>query len=47
MTFKGLEDWAIVDIWIRGEDNRDIRRTVLYILTENDWKVADSGRLID
>jgi hypothetical protein len=46
MTFKGLEDWAIVDIWIRGEDNRDIRRTVLYILTENDWKVADSGRLV-
>jgi hypothetical protein len=47
MTFKGLEDWAVVDIWIKGEDNREIRRTVLYILYENAWKVADSGRLVD
>jgi hypothetical protein len=47
MTFKGLEDWAVVDIWIKGEDNREIRRTVLYILYENVWKVVDSGRLVD
>lgn len=47
MSFRGLEDWAVVDIWIRGEDNRDIHRTVLYILNENEWKVADSGRLVD
>ncbi len=47
MTFKGLEDWAVVDIWIKGEDNREIRRTVLYILRQNEWKVADSGRLIE
>jgi len=47
MTFKGLEDWAVVDIWIKGEDNREIRRTVLYTLLENEWKVADSGRLVD
>jgi hypothetical protein len=47
MTFKGLEDWAVVDIWIKGENNREIRRTVLYILRENEWKVADSGRLVD
>jgi len=47
MTFKGLENWAVVDIWIKGEDNREIRRTVLYILHENVWKVADSGRLVD
>ncbi len=47
MTFRGLEDWAVVDIWIKGEENREIRRTVLYILTENAWKVGDSGRLVD
>jgi hypothetical protein len=47
MTFKGLEDWAVVDIWIKGEDNRDIRRTVFYVLLENTWKVGDSGRLVD
>jgi hypothetical protein len=47
MQFKGLEDWAIVDIWIKGEEGREIRRTVLYILTDNSWKVGDSGRLAD
>jgi hypothetical protein len=47
MTFKGLEDWAIIDIWIKGEDGREIRRTILYILTANAWKVGDSGRLAD
>ena len=47
MTFKDQEDWAIVDLWIRGEDNRDIRRTVLYVLSGNEWKVGDSGRLVD
>jgi len=47
MTFQGLEDWAIVDIWIKGEEGREIRRTVLYVLTDNAWKVGDSGRLAD
>jgi hypothetical protein len=47
MTFKGLEDWAVVDIWIKGENNREIRRTVLYVLRENEWKVVDSGRLVE
>lgn len=47
MTFKGLDDWAVVDIWIKGENNREIRRTVLYVLRENVWNVADSGRLVE
>ena len=47
MQFKGLEDWAIVDLWIKGEGGREIRRTVLYVLTANVWKVGDSGRLTD
>ena len=47
MTFKGLEDWAVVDIWIKGEEGREIRRSVLYVLTDNAWKVGDSGRLAD
>jgi hypothetical protein len=47
MQFKGLEDWALVDLWIKGEEGREIRRTVLYILTGNAWKVGDSGRLTD
>jgi hypothetical protein len=47
MTFKGLEDWAIVEIWIKGEEGREIRRTILYVLTANAWKAGDSGRLVD
>ncbi len=47
MTFKGLEDWAIVEIWFKGEEGREIRRTILYVLTNNAWKVGDSGRLAD
>jgi hypothetical protein len=47
MQFKDLEDWAIGEIWIKTEDGREIRRTVLYVLTSNAWKVGDSGRLAD
>lgn len=47
MTFPKLEDWAIVDIWIKAEEGREIRRTVLYILADNAWKAGDSGRLAD
>jgi hypothetical protein len=47
MTFKGLEDWAIVEVWFKGEVGREIRRTILYVLTANAWTVGDSGRLAD
>jgi len=47
MTFPGLEDWAVVDVWIKGEEGREIRRTILYVLTDNAWKVGDSGRLAE
>jgi hypothetical protein len=47
MTFNGLEDWAVVDIWIKAEDGRDIRRTILYVLFGGAWKVGDSGKLVD
>lgn len=47
MQFKGLEDWAVIELWIKGEEGREIRRTVLYVLTANAWKVGDSGRLAD
>jgi hypothetical protein len=47
MTFKGVEDWAIVEVWFKGEEGREIRRTILYILQGNEWKTGDSGRLVD
>jgi hypothetical protein len=47
MQFRGLEDWALVEIWFKGEEGREIRRTILYVLTDNAWKAGDSGRLAD
>jgi hypothetical protein len=47
MQFQGLEDWALVEIWYKGEEGREIRRAILYILTRNAWKVGDSGRWAD
>ncbi len=47
MTFQGVEDWAIVEVWFKGEEGREIRRTILYVLTGNEWKAGDSGRLAD
>jgi hypothetical protein len=47
MQFKGLEDWAVVEIWFKGEEGREIRRAILYVLAENAWKAGDSGRLAD
>ncbi len=47
MQFKGLEDWAIVELWVKSGVGQEIRRTVLYVLTGNAWKVGDSGRLAD
>jgi len=47
MTFKGLEDWALVEVWFKGEEGREIRRTILYVLPANAWKAGDSGRLAD
>lgn len=47
MTFKNVEDWAIVEVWFKGEEGREIRRTILYILSGNEWKTGDSGRLAD
>ena len=47
MQFKGLEDWSVVEIWFKGEEGREIRRTILYVLTDSAWKAGDSGRLAD
>lgn len=47
MQFKDVEDWAIVELWIKTGDGREIHRTVLYVLTAGAWKVGDSGRLAE
>jgi hypothetical protein len=46
MLNQGLDDWKIVDIKYKAENNRDIVRTVLYFKVKGSWKVGDSGTLI-
>lgn len=46
LFFKGLDDWMLVDIRIKGENDREAVRTMLYILAAGQWKVGDSGTLL-
>jgi hypothetical protein len=36
----------LVDIRIKGENDREAVRTMLYILAAGQWKVGDSGTLL-
>ncbi len=46
LFFKGLDDWMLVDIRIKGENDREAVRTMLYVLAAGQWKVGDSGTLL-
>jgi hypothetical protein len=47
LFFKGLNDWTIVDIKVKGENGLEAVRTMLYVLDGNLWRVGDSGTLLD
>lgn len=47
LYFKGLDDWMITDIKIKAENGREATRTMLYILDAGQWKVGDTGTLIE
>lgn len=47
MTYKGLADWALVDLRTKNDQDQDIQRTVLYILFDEKWMIGDTGRLVD
>ncbi len=46
MTFPGLEEWILVDIRYQNEKERDVQRTMLYVKSGGQWRLADSGRLM-
>jgi hypothetical protein len=46
MTYPGLEDWKLVDLWYAAAEGREVKRTVLYVMLKGAWKVADSGQLL-
>lgn len=45
MMFDGLEDWQILDLKYTNEDDREIKRTILYVMERGTWKVGDNGSL--
>jgi hypothetical protein len=47
MYFKGLDDWKLVDIKYKNENDREIVRTVLYVFARRQWTVGDTGTLIE
>jgi hypothetical protein len=46
LFFKGLDDWMVVDIKYKNENERDVQRTILYILAGGRWTVGDTGTLL-
>jgi len=46
MFFKGLDGWMVVDIKYKNESERDVQRTMLYVLAAGRWTVGDSGTLL-
>ena len=46
LFFKGLDDWMVVDIKYKNENERDVQRTILYIFAAKQWTVGDTGSLL-
>jgi len=46
LFFKGLDDWMVVDIKYKNENERDVQRTILYIFADKRWTVGDTGTLM-
>jgi len=46
MTYKGMEDWMLVEIKYKNEKGREVRRTILYVMFGGTWRVGDSGTLM-
>jgi hypothetical protein len=47
MAYPGLEDWMLVDIKYENERKQEVLRTVLYIQIDGNWRVGDSGHLLE
>ncbi|MCX6561555.1 MAG: hypothetical protein NTZ26_13705 [Candidatus Aminicenantes bacterium] len=47
LFFKGLDEWMIVDIKYMAENQREVLRTLLYVLDGGQWKVGDTGILVE
>jgi len=46
LFFKGLDDWMLVDLKYQNEKKQEVRRTILYVFENKQWKVGDTGTLM-
>lgn len=46
MMYNGLEDWMLIDLKYKTKQDKEITRTILYILLDGTWRVGDSGTLL-
>ena len=47
MMYRGLEDWMLVDLKFKSKEDKEIVRTILYIQLDGNWRVGDSGKLME
>jgi hypothetical protein len=47
LFFRGMDDWMIVDIKYKVENQREVVRTMLYVFAGGQWKVGDTGTLVE
>jgi len=45
MMYRGLEDWKLIDLKFKERD-REVLRTILYIMIKGEWSVGDTGTLV-
>ncbi len=47
LAYPGLDDWALVEIRYKNEKEQVIDRVVLYVSIRGQWRVGDSGTLMN
>jgi uncharacterized protein YneF (UPF0154 family) len=45
LQYRSLEDWQLIDLKYTDENEREIKRTILYVQENGSWKVGDFGVL--
>ncbi len=46
LQYRSLADWQLIDLKYTDENEREIKRTILYVQEKDSWKVGDFGILI-
>jgi len=43
--YRGMQDWQLMELKFTKEREREIKRAILYIQENGEWKVGDSGTI--